>query len=215
MFLTRLLLPGDLEIVSRRKASLKFRRAVFLDLDGTLWPDTGPGSILRDGRIEPRNVDLLLRISRKGYLLIGLSNQTFFGYQVKTGVLPLIRYRNKLQALVTHGPLDSLYVCHHHPHSNIRFLKADCSRRKPDSGMLLAAMKADHVEPRDSFAIGDKITDIFAAEQVGVSRKFLISNSRSLEWNVSNSTKKPRSINFYLANSLEEALNTILDQKNP
>jgi D-glycero-D-manno-heptose 1,7-bisphosphate phosphatase len=56
---------------------------------------------------------------------------------------------------------DAVYFCPHEKHTG-------CGCRKPDPGMLLAAMRDLDVDPHVSFMVGDSPSDIQAGAQAGV-----------------------------------------------
>ena len=51
-------------------------KAIFLDLDGVLWDDNGPGSILHNFEVGLSNLRLLSH-NFPNYLKFAISNQTF------------------------------------------------------------------------------------------------------------------------------------------
>ncbi|MGH8056136.1 MAG: D-glycero-alpha-D-manno-heptose-1,7-bisphosphate 7-phosphatase, partial [Candidatus Entotheonellia bacterium] len=56
--------------------------------------------------------------------------------------------------------LDGIYVCPHTPH-------ADCPCRKPRPALIARAAAELHFNPRESFVIGDKASDIELGRNVG------------------------------------------------
>ena len=56
--------------------------------------------------------------------------------------------------------LDDIYVCYH---DNIH--KCDC--RKPKPGMILLAKKKWNINLKNSFLIGDRLSDIIAGKKAG------------------------------------------------
>jgi len=207
-----LFIPGDLRIKSVRKSVTYASRAAFFDLDGTLWSDSGPGSILNysELKLNHKSNSLIKELPKKGYIRIGFSNQTFFGYSRRYTLIMILSYRSRLRKLITTGVLDEIYICHHHPESKVRFLRRNCNRRKPSSGLLEWAHANSRFELSQSFAIGDRITDLVASQEFGIRQNFLIANNRSLEWNVSHQLPDVLAIKFDPVASLNEALLSIL-----
>ena len=209
MPLKSLLLAGDLRIKGPGKRCKVDSPAIFLDFDGTLWPDLGPGSILMKGEILESDVRLLNELSKKGYLIVGVTNQTFFGYQDRITLAQIIRYRKRLRRLLNDFSLDSIFICHHHPNSKIGFLRKKCQNRKPQCTSILLAIQENSIDISRSYIIGDRITDILAGQNAQVPNRCLIVNSRSLEWNIGIETPIPSLIDFKVYLNLSEALSSI------
>ncbi len=202
-------LPGDYRAITGRANKKASKRAIFLDIDGTLWPDNGPGTILQDPIITDEIISELEKISNFGYLLIGFTNQTYFGYQNTLNFFKILIYRSKVNLLTKKAFLDAIYICHHHPESRLFYLKAECTRRKPNSGLIEWAKEELNLDLDQSIVIGDRITDIAAGQESGIAKRILIANPRCLEWNVSSRTISPQSFTFSVFRSLFDALESI------
>lgn len=131
----------------------------FLDRDGVLNLDHG--YIFTMDRVEwvpgaQTAVDLL---HAKGYWVIVVSNQS----GIARGMATLDQYETfEKQYLAAFGrPIDAVYYCPHGPDSG-------CECRKPKSGMLEQAFAAFESDRSKSFLIGDKESDILAAENAGI-----------------------------------------------
>ena len=207
--LSQFLLPGELMIGSGRVKKKNFKGAVFVDLDGTVWPDLGPGTIFKRPHVNSQLALCLSEIANSGYALIAFTNQTYFGYRSKLNLFDVIVYRYLLRKLVTMKILDGVFVCHHHPKSEIAFLRRNCSCRKPRSGLLKWAKREFELDFDKSFAVGDRITDMLAAFSAGISRSFLIVGPECLKWNDTDLSSRGITVNFEVTQSLEEALSII------
>lgn len=203
------LLPADYRVIARGNPTRTSKKVVFIDLDGTLWPDQGPGTILKNPVIDRQDLSQMRAISQYGYSFIGITNQTYFGYKAKVHPLVILNYKKRINSLVRNKILDAVYICHHHPDSKILHLRGNCPKRKPNAGLIDWAIKEFNLNPENSFVVGDRITDIVAAEESNIRRSFLIANPRCLEWNVSNSTSYTRSIQFQVSSSFGDALASI------
>jgi HAD superfamily hydrolase (TIGR01662 family) len=79
--------------------------------------------------------------------------------------------RRVVAEIETHGGrIDASYLCPHHP-------DAGCTCRKPAPGMLLRAAGDLELDLRQSWLIGDALTDIEAAAAVGA-RGILVRTGR-------------------------------------
>lgn len=184
-------------------------RALFLDLDGTLWPDTGVGSILKVNTLKISERVALKRLA-KDWIRIGVSNQTLFGYQEKFNLTKYRIYRFKLFLLLLTGVVDAIYICHHHPKSKLSELQKDCENRKPKPGLLLKSQRDFNFNLSESVFVGDRVTDMIAAEAAGVHRRYLISGDRSFELNISDE-KLSKSYSFRSGSSLVSILRKLQD----
>ena len=63
--------------------------------------------------------------------------------------------------------VDRYEFCPHHLEEGIGPFKKDCPRRKPNPGMLLDAAKALDLDLGRSFLIGDRVSDLQAAQRAG------------------------------------------------
>lgn len=64
--------------------------------------------------------------------------------------------------------IDAFYYCPHHLKGNLPAYQIDCDCRKPRPGMIQAAMRDFQADPATSLLIGDKPSDIEAAEAAGI-----------------------------------------------
>ncbi len=138
------------------------KRAIFLDRDGTII-HTKP--YIKD----PEQVELIHRaaeglklLSRAGYLLIIVTNQSGIARR-SLNLTDFWRVQKRLaQELFRQGVcLDAVYFCPHHPDEK-------CSCRKPQVQMLLQAQKEFLISLPDSYHIGDKWEDIQFAKNAGI-----------------------------------------------
>ncbi|MCL4439833.1 MAG: HAD-IIIA family hydrolase, partial [Firmicutes bacterium] len=63
--------------------------------------------------------------------------------------------------------IEEFYYCPHHPQGKDEYRK-ECFCRKPRPGLLLKAAKDYETEMKNSYIIGDKISDLEAGLAVGV-----------------------------------------------
>jgi len=168
--------------------------AIFLDADGVLWKDIGPGGILSGKNHSIQNLRLLSWIRREMYLKIVVSNQTFAARKK----MNYIKFRFFTYAffkrLIKLGLLDDFAICYHHPNAKNFFLQKECECRKPLPGLINLMIEKHNISPEKSFLIGDRITDIQAGTSAGIKHLFLVANSRMLEINENSSAAPLQSI---------------------
>lgn len=158
------------------------RRAVFLDRDGTLDamvynPDFG----LVDSPANPDEFNLLpgageavRRINQMGLLAIVVSNQPGVAKGKFTLSLLEATTRKMHQALAEAGArLDGVYYCLHHPDALLEEYRLACDCRKPRPGLLLKAAREWNIALKNSYLVGDGITDLCAGRAVGCTTLFI------------------------------------------
>lgn len=137
------------------------RRAVFLDRDGTIIVDE---SYLADPnriRFVPGAIDALQALRGRGMMLVVVSNQS----GVARGLITP-RQHAEVDArfrglLAGEGiPLDGVYYCVHGPDDG-------CACRKPRPGLIEQAAREHGIDPKVSFMIGDKLSDVGAGRAAG------------------------------------------------
>lgn len=149
-------------------------RALFLDRDGVLNIDHG--YIGDPDRIDlmPGSAALLQHARARGYLLVIVTNQSgiargYFTDEAYKAVEDCIRAR-----FGEHGiAFDAIYYCPHHPDGEGP-LAVECRCRKPAPGMILSAAQDLCIDLARSVMIGDKASDMQAAEAAGVANRFLV-----------------------------------------
>jgi D-sedoheptulose 7-phosphate isomerase len=132
------------------------RKAIFLDRDGTIHEDKGYIYKIEDLKLMPNVIPALKLLQKKGFLLIIVSNQAGVarGYFKKEDVEKFNRHL--YNTLAQKGVyIDDFYYC----------TELESPRRKPNSGMILEAIEDWNINPKDSYLIGDKITDIKAGKR--------------------------------------------------
>ena len=144
------------------------RKAVFLDRDGVLVIPK-----FRDGRsFAPRTLDefrfypdargALSRLKAAGLVLIVVSNQPDVGH----GLISPETLAEMDRRLLAEFPLDAIKNCIHRQSDG-------CSCRKPKPGLLLDSAREYGVLLSQSVMVGDRATDIEAAQAAGCRSVFI------------------------------------------
>jgi len=151
-----------------RDDNLAMTGAAFLDRDGVLISDcrylADPGQIqwIDGAKLA------LSRLARAGFRRFVVTNQSGVarGYFDEAAIL---RVHAALQeALPEESRIDAFAYCPHHPDGVIATYARSCDCRKPAPGMV-DQLIADHaVDRAHSFLIGDKESDLQAAERAGI-----------------------------------------------
>jgi D-glycero-D-manno-heptose 1,7-bisphosphate phosphatase len=141
------------------------RPAVFFDRDGVLNVDHGYTYRQEDFEWMPGAIETIKYFNEAGYLVFVVTNQSGVarGFYSEADVEKLHRF---MQAeLGRHGAhIDAFYYCPHHAEGKLEQYRKDCPCRKPLPGMILQAFAKWPVDRERSFLIGDKQSDMLAAE---------------------------------------------------
>lgn len=147
------------------------RPAVFLDRDGTLNVEKNYVHRVEDWEWLPGAVDAIRVFNRAGLPVIVITNQAGVarGYYDEAAVERLHRWVDT--RLAEHAArIDAYYYCPHHPEFGaIR----DCDCRKPLPGMLLRAGRDMDLDLGTCYMVGDKMSDIQAAQAAHVKPVFV------------------------------------------
>ena len=153
------------------------KKAIFFDRDGTLCEDRNYLRRSGDIRILPGVVQALQQLRDRGFQLIIVTNQS----GVARGFFTeddLAEIHSALEAQFDQFGIRfaGIYYCPHLEDGELPAYSRPCDCRKPEPGLLLKAA-ADHgIELKDSFMIGDKISDIEAGRRAGCRTILLAEN---------------------------------------
>jgi D-glycero-D-manno-heptose 1,7-bisphosphate phosphatase len=139
------------------------RPIAFFDRDGVLNEDKGYVHTLEAFNWLDGALSSLTRFKEEGWWVVVVTNQSGIarGFYKEEDVLLLS------ETMLEQTPIDLILYC---PHME------NCPARKPGTGMLEAAFEILPGTRDKSFLVGDKGTDIMAAEAAGV-RAFLFDKS--------------------------------------
>lgn len=155
----------------------KLRKAAFLDRDGVINLDRAYVHRWEDFEFAPGAVDAMRQLKQAGYLLVVVTNQSGIarGYYTEEQYQQLTaQMRQSLAA--ADAAVDAVYHCPHHPAGSVAPLAIDCQCRKPLPGMILQASTDLGIDLAASLLIGDKPSDIEAAQAAGVGQSYLVSS---------------------------------------
>ena len=144
-------------------------RALFLDRDGVINLDSGYTSRAENFEFIAGIFDLCRAAIHSGHILIVTTNQAGIGrgYYSTEDFLTLTEWmcgRFKEEG----APITEVFYCPHHPVHGIGVYKQDSFDRKPNPGMLLKAKEKYGLDMARSMMVGDKDSDMLAAQKAGV-----------------------------------------------
>jgi D-glycero-D-manno-heptose 1,7-bisphosphate phosphatase len=166
---------------------------VFLDRDGVINAERGTYTWqLPDFEIIPGVVKALELLKKTGYLIVVVTNQSGVskGLYTKKDMEACHVYMMKQ----TRHLIDDIYYATYHPEYSNSLL------RKPDSLMFEKAIARHHIDPADSWMIGDNERDMIPADKLGIQTIFI--------------TRDPETSHYPLtAEGLYEAVQIILQNQ--
>lgn len=151
------------------------RRALFLDRDGVVNEEVGYLHRVEDVRFVEGIFSLCRTATRLGYRLIVVTNQAGIarGFYTEDDFERLMAWMREV--LRTEGvELDAVYYCPFHPEHGIGAYKREHEDRKPGTGMLLRGARDLGVSLAESVLVGDRSSDIAAANAAGLRQAFLV-----------------------------------------
>ena len=154
-------------------------RAVFLDRDGTIIEDVGYLNECSKIRFLPRVSEAIRLLNENGFKVIIATNQSGVarGFFTEETVREINRYIQ--ESLAKQGALiDKTYYCPYHIEGTIKEYKKECHCRKPNPGMMEEAAGEFGIDLKNSFVIGDKISDIEAGHRAEC-KTILLANKMS------------------------------------
>ena len=142
--------------------------AVFLDRDGVIIEEEHHLARVEQVRLVAGCAAAIRRLNQAGLPVVVVTNQS----GVARGLFPEERVEE------VHAYIDNLlaeegafvwryYHCPHHPTEGVGRYRVDCECRKPRPGMLRAAATDFGLDLRQSWLIGDTLTDLEAGAAVG------------------------------------------------
>lgn len=169
-------------LVARGTVGAMKQRALFLDRDGVVNEEVG---YLHRAE-EVRFVDGIFSLCRTavglGYRLIVVTNQAGIarGYYSEADFHALMTFM-RAELRVEGVELDAVYFCPFHPEHGVGEYKREHEDRKPGTGMLRRGVTEFGAELSESVMVGDRCSDIAAANAAGLRQAFLICGTEAAE----------------------------------
>ena len=154
------------------------RAALFLDRDGVINEEVGYLVRREDVRFVTGLVSLCRTAQDQGYVLVVVTNQSGIarGYYTVAAFEELMQWMR--EELSREGVrIAAVYHCPYHPEHGVGEYRREHEDRKPSPGMLRRAAADLDLDLERSLMVGDRCSDIAAANAGGVRQAFLLAGT--------------------------------------
>ncbi|MCP5196287.1 MAG: HAD family hydrolase [Gammaproteobacteria bacterium] len=154
---------------------------MFLDRDGVINEERNYVHRVEDFKFLEGIFDLCRKAKALGMAIVVITNQAGIGrgYYTETQFLALTHWmcdRFDEQGI----KVDAVYFCPYHPEHGIGEYRVESYDRKPNPGMILRAQAELGLDLAASALVGDKASDVAAAEAAGVGRIILLAPNEDI-----------------------------------
>jgi D-glycero-D-manno-heptose 1,7-bisphosphate phosphatase len=154
--------------------------ALFLDRDGVINEEIGYLHKAEDVRWVPGIFELCKVATGRGYKLVVVTNQAGIGRGLYTQAqFDVLTEWMRAEFDARAVPLAAVYSCPYHPTHGIGDYQREHEDRKPSPGMLRRAAREHGLELAQSIMIGDRCSDVGAANAAGLKQAFLIGGTET------------------------------------
>jgi D-glycero-D-manno-heptose 1,7-bisphosphate phosphatase len=163
-------------------------KTIFLDRDGVINKEVGYLHKIEDFIFIDGVFEACLSFKKLDYQIIIISNQS----GIARGYFTLFDYENLTKWMLNQFSKKNIsildvFFCPHGP-------KSKCSCRKPMPGMLIGARDKFNIDMKKSWLIGDKESDIEAANRSGIKKTILVRSGHLINENITKSSEVVDSI---------------------
>jgi len=150
-------------------------KVIFFDRDGVINEEIGYLHKSEDFIFIDKNFISFHYLKNLGYSFIIVSNQSGIG-RGKYSINDYFSLNSWMLKEFQKNNIDILdtFFCPHAPENN-------CSCRKPKTGMFDEAMKKYPIDKENSWMVGDKETDIIAAQKFGIKNTILVRSGHAIK----------------------------------
>jgi len=152
-------------------------KALFLDRDSIINVDHGYVYKIDEFEFIPEIFELCQQAITHGYIIIVITNQSGIG-RGKYSEQDFLQLTSWMKAKFKQEgiQIEGVYFCPHHPISGIGDYKQQCSCRKPAPGMINQAVFEHNIDTTQSIFIGDKVSDMKAAQAANIKKCILVAS---------------------------------------
>lgn len=145
-------------------------RCLFLDRDGIINRDIGYVYKPEEFEFLPGIFELCRASLQNSFLIVIVTNQSGVarGFYTEEDLQRLNHWlKQKFQQ--QNIEITAIYHCPHHPD-----ITGPCECRKPEPGMILQAIRQYQIDPQTSIMVGDKESDMIAADRAKIPTRILL-----------------------------------------
>lgn len=152
--------------------------ALFLDRDGVVNHEIGYLHRPEDVRWVEGIVPLCRTAMEMGYKLVVVTNQSGIarGYYTMEQYETLTAWM-RAELARENVFFDAVYCCPYHPEGVVQEFRREHEDRKPSPGMLRRAARELDIDLAQSILVGDRCSDIAAANTAGLRQAFLLAGT--------------------------------------
>jgi D-glycero-D-manno-heptose 1,7-bisphosphate phosphatase len=156
--------------------------ALFLDRDGVINREVGYLYRSEDVVWVEGIFSLARTAVGLGYKLVVVTNQSGIarGFYTLADFDALMDWM-RAEFLARNAPLAGVYLCPYHPQHGVGEYRREHPDRKPGPGMLLRAAQDLSLDLGRSIMVGDRCSDVAAANAAGLREAFLITGTEVAE----------------------------------
>jgi D-glycero-D-manno-heptose 1,7-bisphosphate phosphatase len=156
-------------------------RALFLDRDGVLNEEVGYLYRPEDVRWVEGAFSLCRTAMELGYKLIVVTNQS----GIARGLYSEADFHSLMEWMRAEFEreqvrVDGVYFCPYHPEHGVGEYRREHEDRKPGPGMLLRAAREHRLDLTQSVMVGDRCSDVAAANAAGLRKAFLLRGTETV-----------------------------------
>lgn len=153
--------------------------AAFLDRDGVINVDSGYVGRWEDFEYLPEAIEGLKQLQSAGFKLFVVTNQSGIarGYYTEDDFLSLMETM-KTDLSARGVTLSAVYYCPYLEDADLERYRVASELRKPEPGMFLQAAYDHDIDLTRSIMVGDKVSDMVAAERAGVPDRYHVTEGK-------------------------------------
>jgi len=186
----------------------KNKRAVFIDRDGTINPDSGYISNPEDYNIYPYTAKAIKLLNEYNYYTFIVTNQSGIarGY-FNWNDLEKIHAKMIKQLDEEEAYIDRIFIAPYYKDGIVKPYDTDSIDRKPGLGLFFKAEKGYKFDTKKSFMIGDRYSDIVFGRKAGLKTILVLSGEGKQEYLMNRNYRDTKP--HYVTNNLLTAVQLI------